>query len=44
MVSKPNTGRYVSEDTGSLREWIVRFYIRWREQQNIFYKAVETFS
>ena len=41
-VSELDTGRCASEDTGPLREWIVRSHMGWRRERSISYKGVET--
>ena len=46
MVSKPDTGKYASEDSGPQGRWIVRSHVGWRRERNIpniSYKGVETF-
>ena len=40
MVSKPDTGRCVSEDAGHRMGWIVRSHISCRTKR--FYKGVKT--
>ena len=44
MVLERDTGQCASEDAGPQGGWIVRSHIGWREELNIPYKGMETFS
>ena len=44
MVLESDTGRCTSEDAGLPKGWIVRSHVGWKEERNIPYKGVETFS
>ena len=43
IVLESDTERYVSEDAGPPRGWIVRSHIDWRGERSMSYKGVETF-